>query len=643
MGLKMFEFSLIFNLSAIVNCTLMMLWYFHQKKIPLKSYVFFLRFNIYIFMAAALNTIANITFKIGAVGLVGYNMLMALYSFMISFILVIFMGFICEYMNLYDKDKLTLKYFLYFVLLCMTAIDFTTPFNKYGYYFYEEGYTVGKLGTLYFMLSLSMVVTALAVIIIKRKNIPAFKAFILTSSIAFSVVMMMLQLKYSVSLLCFGFSIVCLSLYNYIFNPSLYIDNLTNLFNKDCMRGYFEYRFGRNKQFSIIMLAMDDFKYLNKTYGVDTGDNLLRQVGHYLKSVECVDHVFAYGSDNFVAVCNKKDVEEIKTLSENILERFRHPWYSESYSGIMMSTSICCFECPKDADNYGSLVELMDYAMSMAKKTNKGGVSVACDMDLTKMRTEKEIEKAVRLAIDRDELLVYYQPIFSVEKNVYNSAEALVRLNDEILGWISPEEFIPIAEKNGLIVALGDAVLRSVCKFIRDNKLSESSVEYIEVNMSPVQLQQPEYYKKVISILEEYDVKPSQINIEITETANMVGGSDIVNENIKKIVEYGITLSLDDYGSGYSNLDYINHMPFHIIKIDKFIVWDAFENNKAGITLEYTIRMLNALHYMIVAEGVETKEQKEHLASIGCHYMQGWYYSKAVCGDEFMKVIEKAA
>ena len=238
MGLEMFEFSLIFNLATIVNCTLMMLWYFHQKKIPLKSYVFFLRFNIYIFMAAATNTLAGILFKTGAVGEVGYNIIMAFYSFMISFILVVYTAFICEYMNMYDKDKLTIKYFLYFILLCTTSIEFTTPFNKIGYYFYEDGYTAGKLGALYFMLSVVLVVTAAAVIILKRKNIPAFKAFILLSSIVFSVVMMMLQLKYSVSLLCFGFSIVCLSLYNYIFNPALYIDNLTNLFNKECMRGY---------------------------------------------------------------------------------------------------------------------------------------------------------------------------------------------------------------------------------------------------------------------------------------------------------------------------------------------------------------------------------------------------------------------
>ncbi|MBQ9609214.1 MAG: EAL domain-containing protein, partial [Lachnospiraceae bacterium] len=180
-------------------------------------------------------------------------------------------------------------------------------------------------------------------------------------------------------------------------------------------------------------------------------------------------------------------------------------------------------------------------------------------------------------------------------------------------------------------------------KFIKDNKIADTDIEYIEVNISPVQLQQPEYYKKIIEIMEEYDVKPSQINIEITETANMVGASDVVNENIEKLVEYGITFSLDDYGSGYSNLDYINNMPFHIIKIDKFIVWDAFKNIKAGITLEYTIKMLNALQYMIVAEGVETEEQKDQLANIGCHYMQGWYYSKAVSDKEFMQLIKKAS
>ena len=633
--------SLDFPYATVMVSILMFLWYFLKKKIPLSSYAFFYRFNLCILISAVSEILGNHLFKNNVIGNTGFNIFMAIDMYMMSVIGVIYADFVLEYMHVKDKIKHILRYILNTILVATFLVNLLNPFTKIGIYFKGDEYSAGSLTGVYVVLNVTAVLIGFIVTIVKRKSIPPLKVYLILACILFANIMFFVQFAFRISVLSFGFAIVCLAMYNGIFNPALYIDNLTGLFNKDCMRGYMEHRFNRNKKFSVILIAMDDFKYINKTYGVDIGDNLLMQIGNYIRSVEGVDVVFGFGSDQFGAVCNKKTVEDALVTAEVIRERFRHPWFCDAASGIMMSSTICCFECPKDADNYGSLIEIMDYAMSMVKKTNKGGVSNAGELDLSKMKSEKEIEKAVKLAIDRDELMVYYQPIFSVEKNLYNSAEALVRMNDEKLGWISPEVFIPIAEKNGLIVSLGDLVLRTVCKFIRDNKLSESSVEYIEVNISPVQLQQPEYYKKVISILEEYDVKPSQINIEITETANMVGGSEIVNENIEKIVEYGITLSLDDYGSGYSNLDYINHMPFHIIKIDKYIVWDAFENIKAGITLDYTIRMLNALSYRIVAEGVETKEQKEHLANIGCHYMQGWYYSKAVAADEFMEVIKR--
>jgi EAL domain-containing protein (putative c-di-GMP-specific phosphodiesterase class I) len=254
------------------------------------------------------------------------------------------------------------------------------------------------------------------------------------------------------------------------------------------------------------------------------------------------------------------------------------------------------------------------------------------------LKEDKAIEKAVKLAIDRNELMVYYQPIYSVSKGHYNSAEALVRLNDSELGWISPEKFIPIAEKNGLIVQMGEIILEKVCKFIHDYDLKNTPIEYIEVNISPIQLVQADFVDRVKKILEKYEVSPSQINMEITETATLTGTS-VINDNIAALVDYGIKFSLDDYGSGNANIDYINNMPFSIIKLDKFIIWDAFKNEKAGITLEYTVGMLNALQLHIVAEGVETEEMNERLSEVGCHYMQGWYYSKAVSDDEFMKLI----
>ena len=253
-----------------------------------------------------------------------------------------------------------------------------------------------------------------------------------------------------------------------------------------------------------------------------------------------------------------------------------------------------------------------------------------------------EIEKIVKDAIAADTIMVYYQPIYSVKKKCYNSAEALARLYDEKLGWIPPVVFITTAEKCGLIIELGELILHKVCRFIKENELSKTSVEYIEVNVSPLQLMQKGFADKMLGIMKQYDVAPSQINVEITETA-MMASFAIVDENLTKLIDNKIAISLDDYGSGYATINYINKIPFELIKIDRMIIQDAFKERKAGITLAHTVSMLNALELSIVAEGVETEDMRDILIDFGCQYLQGWYYSKAVSETEFMQLINKGA
>ena len=306
----------------------------------------------------------------------------------------------------------------------------------------------------------------------------------------------------------------------------------------------------------------------------------------------------------------------------------------------MMSATITCIECPKEANNYSELIDKTDYINLYAKKNNKGTIVMIEDVELDNIITDKAVEKAVRTALDTNGIMVYYQPIYNVVKKKYASAEALVRINDKKLGWISPEKFIPITEKNGMIIELGDIIFESVCRFISGNNLNDTSIEYIDVNISAVQMMQPNYALKLIACMEKYNVSPSQIIIEITETATMAATA-VVNDNIGILYEYGIKFSLDDYGSGSANVSYINRMPFDIIKLDKQIIWDAFKNSKAGITLEYTIKMLNALNLFIVAEGVETFEMQDYLKNAGCQFMQGWYYSKAVPEKEFLEIIKQ--
>lgn len=423
-------------------------------------------------------------------------------------------------------------------------------------------------------------------------------------------------------------------------NPSDMLDSNTQVLNRDMMDELLRVDILSERNFDLIVLALDDFKFVNKTFGVAVGDIMLMQVANFLQDLTTKSRVFRYGSDQFALQVWNGEVK-VEKLLDDITERFRHPWITEDVS-VMMSTTITCVSYPEDGNRLASLIDVIDYSILSAKGQGRGKVVFARDMDLHSLRKEKAIEKAIEQAMDRDTIEVYYQPIYNTEKKCYTSAEALVRLHDDMLGNISPEVFIPIAEKNGMIVKLGTMIFEKVCRFISENNIKESGIEYIEVNVSVVQCMQRDFVENLMETMEYYHIAPEQINLEVTETA-AANSISILQENIEKLYARGISFSLDDYGSGYSTLGYLHQFPFQIIKLDKAMVWDAFANERAGITLKHTVGMLKELKVHIVAEGVETQEQQMHLSNIGCDYLQGWYYSKAIPEQEFAELIREAS
>lgn len=634
----MTNWNLSFDYAAVFLLVLIIIWYLNEKKIPLKSHSAFLTLVTVTLLATVLEIVATLMARnMDTVGFESFYNVLTLQMLMINMVPIAFGYYILMLAHIDITERTVYKIFFYAVIVVDVLIGFLNPVMHWAFTFENDKIVSNYASVVVYGIDAVMLIICIVTLIRNAKEFLFIRSIVLFFNLVCGVIACVLQMAFNVPMINFMIAALCLTLYYYMQNPGAVTDPVTKLFNRKFMGEYLQNKFMSGKRFGIISLAMDDFKFINKTYGVDNGDNLLFQVGAFLDSIRIHKTLFRFGSDQFCMVLTRNP-GDTKGVAEEIQERFRHPWYSESSAGIMMSASICCIECPTDAENYGELIEVMDYSMSVAKKLKKGGIMTAADMELDNIRDDKAIEKAVKLAIDRDELMVYYQPIFSVSKGVYNSAEALVRLHDDELGWISPEKFIPIAEKNGLIIDMGEMILDKVCRFIHDFKLSETTVEYIEVNISPVQLLQVDFAERVKSIMENYGVTPDQINIEITETATM-GSVAVIEKNINRLVEYGIKFSLDDYGSGNSNIDYINRMPFSIIKLDKYIIWDAFKNTKAGITLEYTIGMLNALNLLIVAEGVETEEMKNRLVEIGCHYMQGWYYSKAIADVDFIKLI----
>lgn len=638
----MIDWNLSFDIAALFIMVLVFIWYYNEKRIPLISHRAFLVFMGTCFAATGLEILAaQLTQNIEETGYDSFYIVFTMQNMAFNLVPVTLAYYMLLLAHVDINRHKLLHNFFRFCIVVNVVVALANPKLQWAFTFENGTFRVNYAGMVLYAIDGIMVCICMITMILAKQNFMFLRMVPMAFTLICAIVFCIAEIFYGYPMINFMLAAICLTLYYYQQNSGKVIDSVTGQYNRRFMGEYLQNKYIDKKEFGLLVIAMDDFKFVNKMYGVENGDHLLYQVGQFLEKMKMADIVFRFGSDQFCVVLDK-NIGAMTEVAEYIQERFRHPWYSEDQSAIMMSASICCVECPKDAESYGELIEVIDYSMSMAKKTHKGLITYTNEIDLDKIKLEKAIEKAIKLAIDRDELLVYYQPIFSVKDGVYNSAEALVRLHDEELGWISPEDFIPIAEKNGLIVEMGEMILEKVCRFIHDFKISQTTVEYIEVNISPVQLVQRDFADRVKKILEKYEVKPSQINIEITETATMNVVST-VSENINSLVDYGITLSLDDYGSGNANIDYINHMPFKIIKIDKYIIWDSFKNSKAGITLEYTIGMLNALELFIVAEGVETEEMKTQLAGFGCHFMQGWLYSKAVPDVEFVALLQAKA
>lgn len=243
-----------------------------------------------------------------------------------------------------------------------------------------------------------------------------------------------------------------------------------------------------------------------------------------------------------------------------------------------------------------------------------------------------EIEEIIKNAITNDGFEVYYQPIYSTTDDKVNSAEALIRLKDKKYNYISPEIFIPAAEKNGMIIQIGDFVLDSVCKFIASENFKQAGLEYIEVNLSVYQCMEPDLVYKVQNCVNKYGISPKQLNFEITESASEQGA--IILKNIAKLSELGFHFSLDDYGTGYSNIRRIITLPLNIIKFDKTFVREA-KNPQMKIVIKNSIDMIKEMNKKIVVEGIETSEMLETFSDLSVDFIQGYYFSKPLPENEF--------
>ncbi len=430
------------------------------------------------------------------------------------------------------------------------------------------------------------------------------------------------------------FTAVCLVDMLYTVHRSNELFDSTGSMFKHVMMDQLGEALAESKSFTYIFVRIHDHKVLVESLGQDDTDFFLRQVSAFLNDLTPDGAVFRAAPDLMAFRTAEPDEVNRTAVMEEIRERFRMPW-RYSMLETMLSASYVTALVPEEITS----VKVMRQLVNNITREEQEIDSVISARKYIRDDKDSQMLEAIRRGLRDGNFKVFYQPIYSTKKKKIIAAEALIRLFDPEYGSIPAEPMISLAEREGYILDIGRFVFEEVCRFYKDNGLNRMGVEYIEVNLSAVQCMQKSLAEEFMEIMRGYGITPDRINFEITETAAMTTNAD-VNRNISHFELHGIALSLDDYGTGYSNISYLYDMPFMIMKIDKSIMWSAETNEKAGITLENTYKMANRLHMKVVQEGVETEEQIKKLLKLGCDYFQGYYFSKPVEGEKFIEYVE---
>ncbi|MDP3839254.1 MAG: EAL domain-containing protein [Methylococcales bacterium] len=427
-------------------------------------------------------------------------------------------------------------------------------------------------------------------------------------------------------------------------NRLAFYDPLTQLPNRRLLQERLKQGIKMNHrlkdQMAVLMMDLDKFKAVNDTLGHTAGDELLQQVAERIQmQLREVDMVARLGGDEFVVLMeNVGHYEHVARVAEAIIHALSQPFtLCQSYD-VVIGTSIGIAIHPQHGDTMEALMDNADTALYHAKDQGRGCFAYFSEKLTQKARERIVLESRLRRAIEQQELRVYFQPQIDIASGQIIGAEALVRWHDPIEGCLMPRSFITLAEETGLIVAIGEWVLRETCK-IGQQWLDQGLPPItLAVNVSPHQFRRSDMNALVAAVLHDTGFPAEYLELEITESGlmdNQKHTASILN----RLNKQGVHLAIDDFGTGYSSLAYLKYFPVDILKIDKTFIDDIpFLHGDMAITATI-IAMAHHLGFKVLAEGVETQEQLAFLREQGCDMYQGYLYSKAVPADNFKKML----
>ncbi|MDK2941010.1 MAG: c-di-GMP phosphodiesterase [Acetobacterium sp.] len=436
-------------------------------------------------------------------------------------------------------------------------------------------------------------------------------------------------------------------------NPKEYIDEETGSFNKRAFHLVLNEKKEAEKPLILVSVVVDDLRRIQTMVGHENTNHILKIIGMMMKDsfqfcpgcdrkrIKKIKHnadfSLYHSRSNVMTFLTEATLDDINEQLELLARQIKKPiQFSKHTIVIKAHIDVIFTDNYKNQETCDEVYDMMNYMASHNNATAEKIIHLLNEAVISSKIRYSTIENILIDAIEHDGFVMVYQPIYHAKNKQFLSAEALVRLTDTTsVGFISPEEFIPIAEKKGMIMELGEIVFDKVCAFAREKALKDRGIEYIEVNLSGIQCVHPDLPSQLQDIMKKYDIIPGFINLEITETAFVESG-EMLRENMLKLRQMGCSFSMDDFGTGYSNLSRMAEVVYDLVKLDKSLIWPCFDqensgkNSKATAILENIIKLLLQLNVKIVAEGVETKEMATYLNNLGVTHLQGYYYSKPI-------------
>jgi diguanylate cyclase (GGDEF)-like protein len=425
-------------------------------------------------------------------------------------------------------------------------------------------------------------------------------------------------------------------------------DSLTNLANRALFRDRVIHAIERQERdhrpLAVLFMDIDDFKTVNDSLGHAAGDALLREVGDRVRScLRAADTAARFGGDEFAILLEDGgDGIQAVEVADRIMQSLEAPFVLEGkevFAGASIGIAV-------HDDGAGADVEEVlrnaDVAMYMAKERGKGRYQVfETEMHDTALK-RLELKADLQRALEHEEFVLHYQPVIELETGAITGVEALVRWIHPVRGLVPPLDFIPLAEETGLIVPIGRWVLREACRFANELRQHDRTGPdfHMAVNLSARQLARPEIVDEVREILEETDVPPSALVLEITESV-MMQDMDMSIERLTSLKELGVQLAIDDFGTGYSSLNYVRRFPVDILKVDKSFIDGVNDEGESSALTAAVIELAGILNLRPVAEGIERADQLDRLLELHCDFGQGFFFAKPLPSEELESLLEE--